>query len=149
MKVIPLIIGISWLYASDTFTDKSTNLMWQDDNDTKIVKKDWNAAKSYCEYLTLNSKDDWRLPNIKELQSIVDIKKNNPAIKDGFRNIVSHLYLHNSGNLILDPTAMYWSSTEQLLLYEIGALNILFYDGSTNSSFKSNHYYVRCVRDIN
>jgi hypothetical protein len=35
-------------------------------------KLDWAGALAFCEGLVLAGHDDWRLPNAKELQSIVD-----------------------------------------------------------------------------
>ena len=32
----------------------------------------WHDALAYCENLDLGGHDDWRLPNVKELQSIVN-----------------------------------------------------------------------------
>lgn len=53
-----------------TITDLATGLMWQqaDDGNTR----DWENALSYAENLSLAGHDDWRLPNAKELHSIVD-----------------------------------------------------------------------------
>ncbi len=56
--------------GNGTITDNATGLMWQqaDDGNTR----DWENALSYAEGLTLGGNSDWRLPNAKELQSIVD-----------------------------------------------------------------------------
>lgn len=53
-----------------TISDNATGLMWQqaDDGNTR----DWENALLYAEDLSLAGYDDWRLPNAKELQSIVD-----------------------------------------------------------------------------
>lgn len=91
-----------------TVTDLATGLMWQlaDDGQTR----DWEEALDYAENLELAGYDDWRLPDIKELQSIVDYSKsvattNSPAIDDMF-----------SLTEIIDPNGdtnygFYWSST--------------------------------------
>ncbi len=53
-----------------TITDQATGLMWQKlDSDTTM---NWEQALDYAENLVLAGYDDWRLPNAKELQSIVD-----------------------------------------------------------------------------
>jgi hypothetical protein len=51
-------------------TDNASGLMWQqaDSGDTYS----WGGAMAYCEDLSLEGYDDWRLPDNKELQSIVD-----------------------------------------------------------------------------
>ena len=53
-----------------TITDTATGLMWQQADDGTM--RDWENALSYAENLTLAEYSDWRLPNAKELQSIVD-----------------------------------------------------------------------------
>lgn len=56
-----------------TVTDRATGLMWaKNDNGAGI---DWGAALSYCENLALGGYSDWRLPDIKELQFIVDYSR--------------------------------------------------------------------------
>ncbi|MCH9741202.1 MAG: DUF1566 domain-containing protein [Epsilonproteobacteria bacterium] len=56
-----------------TISDKATNLMWQKDDSQSALN--WEGAIDYCEDLTLASQSDWRLPNAKELQGIVDYTK--------------------------------------------------------------------------
>jgi hypothetical protein len=53
-----------------TVTDLATGLMWmQDDSGAGY---NWEDALGYAENLSFAGYDDWRLPNAKELQSIVD-----------------------------------------------------------------------------
>ena len=53
-----------------TVTDRSSGLMWQQaDSDVGL---DWQEALAYAEELDLADYNNWRLPNAKELQSIVD-----------------------------------------------------------------------------
>jgi len=79
----------------NTILDKITGLMW----DRCSYGKTWNEKKQFCEgdanrynwqnsLLTIrqlnkdnyNNKSDWRLPNIKELSSLVDTRCMNPSI---------------------------------------------------------------------
>ena len=53
-----------------TVTDSATGLMWQHDDSGAGMQ--WEDALAYAEDLSLAGHDDWRLPNAKELQSIVD-----------------------------------------------------------------------------
>jgi len=53
-----------------TVSDFATGLMWQKADDG--TGRDWQEALSYAENLELAKYSDWRLPNAKELQSIVD-----------------------------------------------------------------------------
>jgi hypothetical protein len=53
-----------------TITDNATGLMWmQNDNDEGVL---WQDALSYAENIEFAGFSDWRLPDAKELQSIVD-----------------------------------------------------------------------------
>ena len=66
-----------------TISDNATGLMWQQVDNGNTY--DWENALLYCENLSLAGYDDWRLPNAKELHSIVDYTRslqttNSPAI---------------------------------------------------------------------
>ncbi len=125
--------------TSNIVTDETTNLMWQDNGDANTVTKDWENAISYCESLNLGEYNDWRLPNIRELRSIVDFDKANPAISPTFRNVISDIY---------------WSSTTKIMENTQGAgsgnlaRNIDFFYGNEEVDFddKAISHYVRCVR---
>jgi hypothetical protein len=53
-----------------TIIDNATGLTWmQTDSQSGM---NWEAALNYCEGLDYAGASDWRLPNVKELQSIVD-----------------------------------------------------------------------------
>jgi hypothetical protein len=53
-----------------TISDLATGLMWQKADDGSV--RDWEESLEYAEGLDLANYSDWRLPNIKELHSIVD-----------------------------------------------------------------------------
>ena len=53
-----------------TVTDDATGLVWQKADSGDGM--DWQDALDTCDALTLAGHDDWRLPDAKELQSIVD-----------------------------------------------------------------------------
>lgn len=57
-----------------TVTDQGSGLVWQqiDDGETR----NWRDALGYCQGLTLAGLRGWRLPNAKELQTIVDYQAN-------------------------------------------------------------------------
>ena len=62
-----------------TITDLSTGLMWQQADDGNAYT--WEEALAYAENLEFAGYDDWRLPNAKELQSIVDYSRS-PSTTD-------------------------------------------------------------------
>ncbi len=67
--------GINQLLVNKdgTVTDLATGLMWQQTDSGQGMN--WEKALSYAENLELGGYSDWRLPNAKELQSIVDYSK--------------------------------------------------------------------------
>lgn len=70
-----------------TITDNATGLMWQQTDDGEA--RDWQEALAYAESSTQAGYSDWRLPNAKELQSIVDYSRSpessqSPAINPLF-----------------------------------------------------------------
>ncbi|MGP6086699.1 Lcl C-terminal domain-containing protein [Antarctobacter jejuensis] len=66
-----------------TVTDTATGLMWQQADDG--TRREWAEALAYCEALELGGHADWRLPDSKALQSIVDYDRTSlPAIDPVF-----------------------------------------------------------------
>jgi hypothetical protein len=90
-----------------TITDNATGLMWQQDDSAST---DWDNALTVCESADTAGYDDWRLPNVKELQSLVDYTVSpdtdgQPAID----NIFNSTSMTNEGNET--DWSYYWSST--------------------------------------
>lgn len=95
-----------------TISDLATGLMWQKSDDGK--SRDWEESLNYAEGLTLGNKSDWRLPNAKELQSIVDYSRspkttNSPAIDPLFDCTEISDPDGNTGNY-----PFYWTGTSHL-----------------------------------
>lgn len=95
-----------------TISDLATGLMWQKADDGK--GRDWQEALSYAENLNLAAYSDWRLPNAKELQSIVDYTRSpqttqSPAINPVFETTEIK---NTKGELGQYP--YYWTSTTHL-----------------------------------
>ncbi len=117
-----------------TITDNVTGLMWQKEDDN--ISRTWESSIMYCEGLSLSNYSDWRLPNPKELKSIVDYTTYNPAI--------DLTYFPNTKNI--NPTWLfYWSSTT-LVSYASYAWYVEYSSGNVGSESKSSSGYVRCVR---
>ena len=70
-------------YTRDTnkevVVDYATGYMWQDNEDAEIPTGLLDEAKGYCDALKLGNYSDWRLPNLRELVSIADMSKHDPA----------------------------------------------------------------------
>lgn len=64
-----------------TVTDTETGLVWLKDL-TKLHVETWKEAKETCAVLGVAG-GGWRLPNIKELQSLIDFGQSNPALPVG------------------------------------------------------------------
>lgn len=120
-----------------TVTDHCTGLMWQKDTadvngNGQSTDQDymrWCDALAYCENLSFAGHDDWRLPNIRELHSIVDYGRVSPAINPVFGAF----------------SAWYWSSTS-LADYHDVAWIVYFGRGGVDDIGKDGNDFVRAVR---
>ncbi|MBF0353512.1 MAG: DUF1566 domain-containing protein [SAR324 cluster bacterium] len=121
--------SLDYLANAGTVLDKSRGLLWQQTDDGN--RRTWEGALSYCEGLDLGGYNDWRLPNIKELESITDDTRLSPAIN------VTYFPTTKSSN--------YWSSST----YAYNTSNawyVNFNGGYVFNFSKPDSYYVRCVR---
>ncbi len=112
-----------------TVTDNVTDLMWQQEDDD--TERSWDDAITYCEGISLAGHADWRLPNYKELSSIIDYSLFSPAI-DG-------TYFPNT------DSGLYWSSTACVSCPN-SAWDINFSYGLIGKYGKAGSRYIRCVR---
>jgi hypothetical protein len=127
--------------SSDVAQDNYTGLVWQRDGAASGLLA-WDAAVTYCENLALGSFDDWRLPSVRELATLVDEWQVAPSIN---RTIFPNTkYGARSNN-------WYWASHAQRGGSAHWALN--FDDGFTGfnsgASGAWNYWtqaYVKCVR---
>jgi len=127
-KIVIITVLISSIYARDIVKDNDTGLIWQDNSN--IVKLNWNDGKDYCKNLNLGGYTNWRLPNIDELMSISDKTRYKPAIKKIFKN---------------NRNDWYWTSTafsgDLSSAWIVGFKN--GYDASHDIMDKN---FVRCVK---
>ena len=61
-----------------TISDLNTGLMWQKSPDFD-TKRSWSAAATYANGLSLAGHNDWRLPTVKELYSLMDFRGSSTA----------------------------------------------------------------------
>ena len=104
--------------SNGTISDTATSLTWMKADSGKGM--DWSEAITYCEALSTAGADDWRLPNAKELQSIVDYSRSpsttNSAAIDPLFSVTK---ITNEGGMSDYP--FYWSSTTHADLSGNGA----------------------------
>lgn len=137
--------GVTWpdpRFADNgngTVTDNLTGLVWTQDAGCD-GKKTWSDAVNYCNILVdggcglSDGSDvgDWRLPNVRELHSLIDYQNHLPALPTGhpFTN-VEHWYWVSTTIVTLTTSAM-----------TVGIDGgVVFYDD------KGSEYWAWCVRD--
>ncbi|MFR9523766.1 MAG: DUF1566 domain-containing protein [Rikenellaceae bacterium] len=92
-----------------TISDTATGLMWAKEDNGKGVE--WVEALPYAEAATLAGYTDWRLPNVKELQSIVDYSRapSSKGVEAAIDPIFSCTpFVNEAGD---DDFGYYWSGT--------------------------------------
>ena len=117
--------------GDQTVTDQKTGLVWQQASSASTMN--WSNGLSTCEGLTLANQSDWRLPNVKELRTLIDNTKSVPAIDTvAFPNTQSSYYW--TSTVYAPVTTFAWGVSFGLGL------------GGVGSYVQTNTYYVRCVR---
>ena len=114
-----------------TWKDPKTGLEWQCESPGEMT---WYEAQEYSGSLSLDGHRDWRLPTLAELESLLDRTKARPEGRPPMRDDVP-----------FRDELSYWTSTT----FERDTKNawIVMFDGAyVLSYYKSNSYYVRCVR---
>jgi hypothetical protein len=87
-----------------TVTDLDTGLMWAQVPGPAV---NWQGALVYAENLALAGFTDWRLPNIKELQSLVDLTLTTATTAAAAVSPVNRVLFPSATT----PATAYWSST--------------------------------------
>ncbi|MFH1259701.1 MAG: DUF1566 domain-containing protein [Elusimicrobiota bacterium] len=124
------LVETSDVNVSSVTVDNRTGLMWATDAGL-VASSSWTVAITNCENLSYAGYTDWRLPNVKELMSIVNYQNYNPSIDTTkFRNTVSNYYW--TSTTYAAPTTNAWV--------------VGFSDGFVDYGDKTGTYYVRPVR---
>ncbi len=94
--------------GNGTITDSATGLMWmQNDNGSAVL---WENALSYAEDFSFAGYSDWRLPDVKELQGIVDYTRSPETTGSAAINpLFNCTQITNEAGAKDDP--YYWSNT--------------------------------------
>jgi hypothetical protein len=125
--------------GNGTVTDKLTGLVWTE-NANAFGTRTWADALSDANSLASGSHGledgsqagDWRLPNFRELQSLIDFGLTGPALPAG----------HQFDNVQSD---YYWSSST-LASDSMEAWTVSFNNGDLDASGKTGLCHVWCVR---
>jgi len=120
----------NWVINGDaTVIDTGTGLTWQQQGPDSQMN--WKEALAYCENLSLAGHDDWRLPTVRELASLLDLNRYSPASDtDTFPDMKSGCYWSSSSFADVPGDAWYVS----------------FNHGGDYHSTKSSDCYVRAMR---
>lgn len=124
--------GEGFIKKINIVVDEEKNIMWQDNTESINHKENFTMAKVYCETLILNGYIDWRVPTIKELLSLIDVKNKKAAIIKEFEYTQSDIYYSSTKSI--QQKNNYWF--------------VDFASGVINTIDKKEKIYIRCVRDI-
>lgn len=114
--------------SGNVVVDATFKVSWQ--QATAASPYNWTNAKAYCQNLQLQG-SGWRLPTLRELQSLVDFKTSSPAIdKAYFPDTVNDYYWTST---VYQPSAS--------VAWVVG-----FYNGDSGGNGVTSNSRVRCVR---
>lgn len=118
------------LWPTWVVKDSITGLYWESWFDWSDYK--YSEAVAYCSWLTLGWFNNWRIPNIKELTSIIDFDKNEPLVDTTFFQFENDTYFMSS-------TFLPWSTTNYFTVQTF----VWNLDPYWHVDFK---FYLKCVR---
>ena len=130
-------------HGDGTVTDTRTGLMWKQCRegyggascaaDGGTTSFDWQAALTHANGHTFAGHSDWRLPNLKELRSLVEECRSNPAINDAiFPNATTSSSVVWSGSPVAGYPNLAW--------------HVYFSYGNAYSYYRGLGGHVRLVR---
>ncbi|MBH1988939.1 MAG: DUF1566 domain-containing protein, partial [Myxococcaceae bacterium] len=119
-----------YTFNSTQVLDTVTGLIWQR---TVSGTYNWGAAQAYCAGLNLDGLI-WRLPNVKELSTLLDVRIASPGPTI------------NTTAFPSTPQAGFWTSTPYSCASSSVAWLVDFIYGSVSYTGMGTFDYVRCVR---
>ena len=118
----------------DCITDKLTGLMWPKNGFSSGLNI-WTNALAYANNLNLCGQTDWRMPNVNELESLI-----NAESKYGTATWL------NANNFLVSSSSNYWASTS-VAGNLAAAWYVSFGSGYVGYDLKTANNYVLPVRD--
>jgi hypothetical protein len=136
-------MGVPWPdprftdYGDGTVRDNLTGLIWTRSAQAFENGMLWPDALTACSGLSFAGYNDWRLPNLKEFQSLFDYGHYAPVLPatHPFTNLQFYYYWTSTTNI--DPR------------YPNNAWSVGFYDGQILTAGHEYHFFVWCVRGGN
>jgi len=129
--------------GNDTVTDNLTGLMWTKSADIGNGGRIWTQAISDCTACITGDYEDWQLPQIKELQSLINYEYYSPSLSN---TAGTGKWTEGDPFTDLQPW-YYWSSTTFPTSSGTGAaLYGYFLHGLIGYNGKVDQYLVWCVR---
>jgi len=124
-----------------TITDASSSLMWEKCDFGKATTTCAGAASTFsfanasttCKNLRLVSQSDWRIPQVAELDTIVDRTKQNPSI---------------NGTYFASTTIQWHWTNEPRVSTPANGWVVMFDEGSVSDDVKTVAYPIKCVRTL-
>lgn len=110
-------VGVAWPqprftdHGDGTVSDHLTGLMWTQDADVPAGQSTWYAAMDFCSAMNSGAGTygytDWRLPNMRELHSLVDYGQHTPPLPAGhpFTNVNLIVYWSSSTHAVTTNSA--------------------------------------------
>ena len=151
-----------------TITDQNTGLMWEKkcanckNLHSVEVRHHWSGDGHHMTIWDwideINSEgqgkgfagyNDWRIPNVKELLSIVDYGRFDPAIGKAFHSTgcVEECSSLTDTSCSCTAASLYWTSTT-FADFPAHALIVEFTGGFVDDRIKTNRHFVRAVREV-
>jgi len=72
---------------NDTVYDRFTGLGWVKMDALSSDRLNWTGALDFIRSMnaaSVHGHADWRLPNVRELESLIDVRRHTPALSDGY-----------------------------------------------------------------
>lgn len=131
-KCLPRSYVVSGTTPEEIVTDNNSGLTWQRVSSTNTYT--WKGSITYCENLDYGGYNDWRLPAINELATLLDYDRSDPAMIDiaAFPDTQANYY---------------WSTSRYIPSSTMYAWSVHFKYGTVSFIRNETAYPARCVRN--
>ena len=139
--ITDIFTGLVWLKEANCIA--SSAAAFDTDGTAGDGKVTWQHAQDFVNEInagtypcnTTTFYTDWRLPNVREVQTLIDFTKSDPALPDS----------HPFTGVLSTSSDLYWTSTSYQQ-YPTNAWLAFFHDGATSLRLKTQQHLVWVVR---